>query len=325
MDDNKPEEKVVDKPVDKSWSQIRKEARDVQREKAIKKLTKQIKVEEPKNDTSDTSDTKTETPKEEDKPEPKVEEPKEPKIDVEAITRKVAEETASKVSTETRKAFDEKVQEILDKDKSLVDKQKELDELIPVYLKENRLPTDYKEMVDEQLRVTEAKWAQLEREKASKTKAEPEAPKVDNEQERLANFHKGIVDDLRSLSQSNELRLPEKIEEIDNLQTTDPNAKNIQKIFDFGIELNKRINAHGGTALTSLKSIYEVYKMSGAAMEVKTKQPAGADAPVSPSRNQSVTQPNAPTPFYQKGPDGKMRPKSWAQIKYEGLKRLTNR
>ena len=313
--------KVEDKPVIKSWDAMRKEAKAKQREKIIKKFTKEVKVEETPKIEAETEKNLQKEVENSEKQEPKVEEPK---IDIEAVTKKAAEESASKVAEEVKQAFSDKVQQILDKDKSLIEKQKELDELIPVYLKENRLPKDYKEMVDEQLRVTEARWQQLEREKEAKVKAETpkiEEPKVDPAKLALENYQKEIQADLEDLYTAKFLPRPSKIDEINNPATQDEAAQATQKLFEFGVKLNTERVAKGLPPVKSLSKIYFLhYKPTMGSQPKKSDQPAGADAPISPSRNQSVTEVNKPTPFYQKGPDGRLHAKSSAQIKYEALK-----
>ncbi len=316
-------EKKVDKPVIKSWSEMRKEAKTQAREKYAKKLLGEVKKDEKPQEPSERADEK---PARE-----KVIEPKEPKVDYNEVARKAAkeaaDEAATRVATETKEAFKSEVQKILDKDKSLVDKQKELDDLIPVYIKENRLPKDYQEMVQEQLRVTEAKWQQKENEKIAKAQEdkanEPPTPPVNQD---LQAYQKQITDDLSDLYDAKFLPKPTSIDEINNPDTTDPNAKETQKLLDFGVKLNVQRKANNLPPITSLNKIYFMhYKPELDAKAKKDDQPPGADAPVSPSRSQQTTDFSKPRPFYQKGEDGHMHAKSWAQIRYEALKSRVNR
>ncbi len=320
------------KPVIKSWNEMKKEAKTKAREKQAEKILAREKK-------SSSSTEPESTPKvdedrkgdDKEKPEvldssPKVDK-EEPKIDIEAVARKAAKEAADdaakRVGDETKAAFTSEINKILTRDNDLQQKQKQADELIAAWDKENRLPKNYKELIDETMRIADAKVTHREQE-AKRLAQEPEPPaplplpSEETSEQKLGRFQKEITDDLESLYTGNDLPRPANLAEINNPNTSDANAKVTQDLLNFGVKLNTSINKRGGTPITSLKGIYEAYKLAG--NETKVVQPPGADAPVSPSRNQSVTQQPTTQPFYQKGEDGHYHAKSWAQIKYEALK-----
>lgn len=317
-----------EKPVTKSWTELRKEARAKQQEKVLKKYKAQIKSDEPKSESK--PDEKSEDAaavSNEAKPE-KTEEAKteEPKIDVEAVARKAAKEAAQEVAEQAKQdklEFQTKLDSILTKDADMQQKQKDADELIATWDKEKRLPKDYAELIQETMRIADAKMAQRQREaeKATKSETPKTEPTVDPQKQALDKFQSEIVADLNEIYSAKFMPKPQNMEEINNPNTTDEAAKETQKLFEFGVKLNTERRARGLEPVTSINKIYFLhYKPYADAQPKNSNQPAGADAPVSPSRNQSVTSQNSPQPFYQKGEDGHYRPKSWAQIKYEALK-----
>lgn len=318
--DKKPEES---KPVIKSWNDLKKEAKAQAKEKYAKKLeAKEGKKDEPINETPKVdTDPATEV---ENTPEVVEKKPEEPKVDVDAVARKAADEAASKVAEATKAEFQAKIDQILNKDKDIQEKQKEADELIASWDKEQRLPKDYKELIDETMRIADAKMAHKQRELEAKAKEEkpPEAPKTESptEDRQQQDFLKEITADIQDLMDAKVLPKPANFDEINNPATTDPAAKEIQKVFDFGIKLNSERVKQGLAPIKSFNKIYFIhYKPVMDKVAPKNSQPAGANAPTSPSKAQN-TESSAPQPFYQKSEDGKYHPKSWAQIKYEALR-----
>lgn len=326
------EKKEEDKPIVKSWAQLKKEAKTKAKEKYAAKYVGEKKEEAVAPKVDDTPPEKSEEkPEEKPKAEEKAPAP-EPKLDVEAVAKKAAEETATKM----RADFNTEIKKILENQStSMEQKEKDADELIAVWDKEKRLPKDYKELIQENLRITQARWDQLNREAEAKKSEEgskkddvvtttppPAAPT--NEEAQQAAFQKEVVRDLGELYDAKELPRPVSAEEINNPNTTDENAKKTQELFAFGVKLNTERRAKGLEPITSLSRIYflhyKPYAEAQAKNAPKNNQPPGGDAPTSPSKNQSVTQPQANRPFYSKGEDGKFHPKSWGQIKYEMLK-----
>jgi len=250
--------------------------------------------------------------------------------------KKISEETATKVAEETKKAFDDKVKEILNKDTPDIDKQKELDELIPIWEKEERLPTDYKELIAENLRVTEAKWEQKERDKKEReeqeTKSRQETERVEKEkeqentkkaeEEKFKNFQQAIVADLNDLYDANLLPRPSTVEEINNEATTDEKAKETQKLLKFAVELNTKLRAEGKTPISSVAKIYFLHYKPSLEGKPKDDQPAGNDAPISGASN-------APSGETTKINLGRLRNETWAQTKFriarENLKKMITR
>lgn len=325
MDEKPKEEPKVDKPVVKSWDQLKKEAKTQAKEKLAKKLKLDVK-EEKKDEPTDTKLPEREPEPTEDKPTVEEKKPEEPKIDVDAIARRAGEEAAAKVA-EAAKAdkaeFQAKLDELLNKETDMQQKQKDADDLISVWDKEGRLPKDYKELISETQRITEAKWAQQAR--AAEAAKPKEEPKVDapttSATPTVEDYQKRVSDELNTLYSTGTLPKPTDFNEINNPNTTDNAAKMTQKVLEFGVKLNTSIVKTGGQPITSVIQMHHLYKLSGQdKVDSAPKQPAGGDAPVSPSRNQSTTQQDAPKPFYQKGEDGRYHPKSWAQIKFEQAK-----
>ncbi len=274
-----------------------------------------------------------EKPVEEPKPEEKKEEPKiEPKVVTEDEAKRLADEAAKKAAEETSKEFQGKIDEILNKDKTLQEKQKEADELISAWDKEGRLPKDYAELISETMRIADAKMEQrqkaIEEKAAEERKAQEEAKnkevedKKAQEQKALEDYNKQIATDLDEIISAKLLPRPADINEINNPETKDEAAKEIQKVFKFGIELNTKLKAEGKTPVTSLNKIFFLhYKpFVDANPAKKSEQPAGADAPVSGSEH---TTPDTPT---DKIPYAQLHKETWPQtisrLKKEALQRL---
>jgi len=337
MDDKKEEVKeekgaVKEEKVHaiKSWNQIRKES---QKQARLDYAKKHGLLDEEKSEKKETASVETPPEKKVETSDTTNEKPQEPRIDPSEIAKKAAiaaaEETATKIAAETKESFKQEIQKILDKDKDIQDKQKEADELIAAWDKEKRLPKDYNELIAETMRIADAKVAQAQKaaerqrvidEQAQKeTQAKEAQGAKDTQQTKLDDYQKRIAADLEEIYAAGFLKRPVNVEEINNPTTTDEGAKKTQEIFDFGVKLNTERKTKGLPPVDSLNKIFFLHYQPYMKAQGKTqsKQVAGADAPVSPSRNQSVTQSNKPQPFYYKGTDGKMHPKSWAQIKYE--------
>lgn len=228
----------------------------------------------------------------------KTEKIEEPKIDHVAIAAKAAEDAAKRVAEETKASFKEEIAKILDKDKDMLAKQEEADALISAWDKEKRLPKDYNELIAETMRIADAKYEQKAKaeakiaeekratlEKEDATKKEELAKKQGDE--KVAEFTNQITQDLSEIYEVKELPRPAKLEEINNPDTTDPAAKETQKVLQFGIELNQRLVKEGKPPVTSLNKIYFLhYKPYLAANPAKESVDApGADAPVAGAKN----------------------------------------
>ncbi len=258
--------------------------------KKTKEQATEIKVEEKKEDLDEKIDDIRKKKREDREKEREENETKR----VEEVAKKTAEETAVKVTAETKKAFQEEIAKILDKDKALIDKQKEADELITSWDKEKRLPKDYKELIDETMRVADAKMEQKLRarqEEETRVKQENEAKETERKvelekkqgEERLAEFNKQIVQDLDDIYNANLLPRPDKFEEVNNPDTKDDKAKETQKLLEFGVKLNVARQKEGKPPVTSLAKIYFLhYKPE---IEKSNHQPPGADAPVAGANN----------------------------------------
>lgn len=224
-------------------------------------------------------------PKEEKKVEKKEEKkPEAPVIDVEKIKKEAADEV--------RKEFEVKTKEIMDKKVSDEQKQKEADELIDIWTKEKRIPKDYKEIVTETHRLAEVKMKQVLRERDEKVKAEADARvKADNDkktteqktyQARVDAINTKVKNEMNELYEGKFLKKPpEKYDEGDTTQ------KETDELMKFGIELNTKRAKEGLDPIDSISKIYFMhYKpFTEAQGKAKSKQPAGADAPISGARS----------------------------------------
>lgn len=229
-------------------------------------------------------------PKEEVKEEPKKEEKKieEPKVNPDEITKKAVDEAKKQAEEVSRRAFKDEMQKILDKDKEVIDKQKDADDLISVWDREKRLPKDYKEVVQETLRISEAKYKQLERERSEKQRVEKDELKKQedikktnekiNYQTRLDEINNKVKSELNELYEMKHLsRPPETYDEKDETQ------KKTDDLIKFGIDLNVKRQKENLPPIDSIAKIYFMhYKpFKDAEGAPKTDQPAGADAPIS--------------------------------------------
>jgi len=206
---------------------------------------------------------------------------------IEEVARKAAEEAASRVGTETRKAFEEKVAEILDKDKSVLEKQKELDELIPLWEKENRVPKDWKEIAEEQMRISDAKWEQ-------RMKAQPKEPVVETKppdakaenDKKLADYTNQVFSDIKEINAAKLLPTPNDINEVNNPNTTDEAAKEIQKVIAFGIKLNtERVKANLQPVMSFNKIFFLHYLPTQKVNPEKPTEVPGKNAPIAGVKN----------------------------------------
>lgn len=214
----------------------------------------------------------------------------EPKID----PKQIAEETAKRVAEETKASFREEIQKILDKDKSVVEKQAEADELIAAWDKEERLPKTYKEVIDEALRVSEAKFNQLQKAKEeADTQKQQETQTRQQQEQQVQNtaaetVQKSIQEDLDDLYIAKLLKKP--------LDATKQEAEDMAETNDllqFAIKLQQDRAKAGEKPVSSLSKIYFLhYKPFKDAQAKTNNQPAGADAPVSGAK--ATPQPQQP-------------------------------
>lgn len=296
----------------------------------IKKAKKKEIVENPEKESK--PDEKIEKPLEEEKPIVK-EPPKEekPEVDHDAIAAKAAEDAAKRVAEETKASFKEEIAKILDKDKDMLEKQAEADALIASWEKEKRLPKDYGELIAETMRIADVKYeqkakaeAKIAEEKRATFEKEEATKKAELDkkqgEEKLRAFNKQIVDDLEEIYAIKELPKPSKIEEINNPETTDENAKKTQAVLHFGVELNRRLVKEGKQPVTSLNKIYFLhYKPFQAANPTKSAEVPGGDAPVAGARN-------TPTGDSSKKIDyNLLHNETWAQTKMRLAKEFLQR
>lgn len=271
--------------------------------KTLREIAAEVKIEEKPKEPAEA------TPETQVKEDPKVVEKKTPdeeakladekaklekdRLDLEK--RQIADDAAKKASEETRKEFQAKMDEILNKDKDIQDKQKEADDLVAIWDKEKRLPKDWKEIASEQLRIADVKLEQrLKAEKANEEARRTEERLVQEKKQqdvvkdntaRLESYQKELANDLDKIYYLKELPRVTNPKELENPDTTDPAAKEVQKVFTFGVQLNQKLKAEGKEPVKSLWDIYFNHYKPYTKAQGKSDQPAGGDAPVSGAKN----------------------------------------
>jgi hypothetical protein len=218
----------------------------------------------------------------------------------EELVKKTSDETAKKVAEETKEAFKTEIQKILDKPIDDQAKQKEADELIASWEKDGRekkLPKDYQELIQETQRIAEVKAKRTmddmlaKRDEEAKVQREKEETEKKTTEEartkQVENFNKRIETELEELGMAKVIELPEDRKEINNSETKDEKAKNVQKFFEYGIKYNQEQTKKGLPPETSLTKLYFLhYKPEvDANPPKKDEQPAGADAPIAGNNN----------------------------------------
>ena len=252
---------------------------------------------------------------------------------IEEVAKKTSEETASKVTEEVKKEFKTEIQKILDKPIDDQAKQKEADELVASWEKEKRLPKDYPELISETQRIAEVRAKRTMEEMLAKRDEEAKAQREKEETEKkqseeaktkqIEDFNAKIKNELEELHSANIFKRPAKPEEIDNPDTKDDAAKEVQKFFNYGIKYNTEQVKKGLPPETSLTKLYFLhYKPEvDAHPEVKEdKQPAGADAPV--AGNDSIPAGEAPKDKYVYARDHN---KSFSQLGSELMGKIFHR
>jgi hypothetical protein len=237
---------------------------------------------------------KTETRKEETPAkQPKEETKSEPRVDV----KQVATEAATEATRIAQEAFKKQIDDILAKTTPIESKQDEADELISIWDKEGRLPTDYKEVVAESIRIADAKYTQREKE-ATRAREQEIQQKQQKEQETTQNAQKQQEETVTRLNQNIKEELQELMEakylphaDIDN--ESDPNRAELDKFLKFGIELNQKRAAEKLSPVQSVNKMYFMHykpylEASGAK---KSDQPAGERAPIAGNRSATTKEP----------------------------------
>ncbi len=314
----------------KTIRQIAKESQARQRKQYLEDLEK--KEAEENKEPEEPKEKPDEQPKEPPKEEPKAPETPQPETVTKDEAKKLAEDAVTKATEETRKEFQAKIDEILNKDKTLQEKQKETDELIAAWDKEERLPKDYKEVIDETMRIADAKMerrlkeiedqklAREREEQETKKKAEDDAKAM--EQKKFDDYNKQIATDLDEIITAGHLPRPKDINEINNENTQDEAAKEIQKVFKFGIDLNTKLKSEGKPPVTSLSKIYFLhYKpFVDAQPNNKGNEVPGGDAPVAGAEKNAPETPTTKVNYQQ------LHNETWAQtmsrLKREAQARL---
>jgi hypothetical protein len=221
---------------------------------------------------------------------PKEEVKTEPRIDVKEVATQAAQE-ATRIAQE---AFKKQIDDILDSKKPIEDKQTQADELISIWDKEGRLPTDYKEVVAESIRIADAKYTQREKE-ARRIQEEETVRKQKEADESASRSQKAQQETVEKLNENIKTELTELMEakylpkaDVDNDQ--DPNRTELDKFLKFGIELNQKRAAEKLNPIQSVNKMYFMHykpflEASGAK---KSDQPAGERAPIAGNRSSST-------------------------------------
>lgn len=284
------EEKVIaeEKPAEDAKDDSYVYARDHKkstRQVALETRKRNIKVEEEVKDEDATVDTPPDKERKEEKEPEKKEESKveEPKVD----PQEIADKAARKAAEETRKEFQAKIDEILNKDKVIEEKQKEADELVAIWEKEERLPKDWKEIASEQLRISNVKLEQRlkEQEETRKKSEEEQQNKVKQDQEETQKRYEARIEEVqnKALKELEELYENKFLAKPADISKTDAeDMKETNELITFAIDLNKKRVEQKLEPIDSVSKIYFMhYKpFKDAQPGNKGNQPAGADAPV---------------------------------------------
>lgn len=219
-----------------------------------------------------------EEPKEEEK-EKKEEEPK-PEIDQEKLKEEVAEEVTKKIiKSLTGKTEDEATEEMGDQSP---------------WAKEGRNPKDYDEIANWSVELVEKK-NEAKRVEVEKTAAETKATQEVTATERATSFNKYWDEQLEDLQESG--KLPKAVD------TTDENDDGViarKELFKTMLDINQERVKEGKDPIYSLKEVYYEHYTP------KSKQPAGADAPISAGRSSAPSGDDEAYEYVGK--------KSWADI-----------
>ena len=188
-------------------------------------------------------------------------------FDADEFANKVAEQTKAKIEEERLKGIEEQAKKELE--------EKSKDELLPVWTREGRNPKDYDEIAAESTRIAELRFNKILEEKEAKSReiAEQEQSKKQQEQSRIDAYNKLVDEELEELYASD--KLP-KIKD-----QNDPNDLGVKErfnLFKTMKEVNDKRIAEGKDPIYSVHRIYNGYYKP-------TKQPAGADLPISSGKS----------------------------------------
>lgn len=311
MTDVTPEPLVEKKPKKFSYARDHKKSmRQIASDGYNPLDEKKTEQKEEKSEVLDTAvkptDVEEEKPVEERKEESKVE-----PVD----TIRVAEEAATKAAEKTSAQFKQELKEIQDSELSKVDKKKAEEELLSIWDKEQRLPTDYKEIFNEAQRIGELKarkfyeeQQQLSRDKQESDKKEAEEHEK-SKQEAQVQYEKDLQ--TRVGAEINELRQAKII----------PDQKTEDDFLQFGIKFNTDRVKEGKPPVADITKLFFIhYQPHKATQKAKGEQPAGIDAPIAGSKTSHSTE--LPTDRYVYARDHK---RSFRQIIMESAKRLTGK
>lgn len=317
---------IKDAPKDKfvyardSRKSLRQIADDAQEE-----AKKQSKEEKPPEETKPKEEGEGVVTPPENKQEKK-EEAAAPTIDAEKIKEEAVKTAREEAQKAAKQAFEDEMKKIAENNKSLEEKQKDADALISVFEKENRLPKDYKEVLNEASRIARAtfeqqqKHAKEEADKADAQKKQDEAQKESErkkaEEEKMTAITSKITTDLNDLYDAKVLPRPPK-----EYNEKDKSQKETDELLKFGIELNQKRSKEGLAPIDSVAKIYYMhYKPYIDAKGKQNEQPPGGDAPIAGATQGSKT--DGAKDKYVYARDHK---KSFQQLKDEAIERARNR
>lgn len=277
-----------DKPVEESkynykkhtkasMAAIAKEEKDERHRlrDAAKKLQEELNANEPPTEKAAAKET-----------EPEDKAPERMEID----TAKIAEAAAEKAATKARADFEQDLKKIEDSKASEAKKEEKREELRAKWTGKDpqtgeTTPKDWDELVTESRRLAledfrqelaekEAEQAKARDEQLAQEKVRDEHLKKINE-ENLAYVNRRVMEERERMYENRVLPRPK--------DPNDPNDAAVQReraLFAKALEVNQNRQKAGKEPITSIADIYYNYFLSE---EKITKQPAGADAPISGS------------------------------------------
>lgn len=295
---------MTDTPIEEKTKKKKNDYKDLHN-KSMRELVEedhktQVSVEDlDEKDSVENKDVESPVKPEEKKETPVVEERKEEqKID----TSKVAEEAATKAAEQATKNFKEELEKIHKSEQSEIDKKKAEDELVSVWDKEKRLPSDYKEIFNESRRIArieaQREYQTLMAERDRKEQEEQQTKEKErtdvqqrNEQAVLSKT-KQVEQEIEELYQAKTLKRPQNITNPD-----DEGVKETNDFMQFGIQLNQKRVQDGLPPVDSVTKLYFLhYKPFLATQPTKKEQPAGDRAPIAGAR--TIPQREVPTDQY---------------------------
>lgn len=244
-DNNQEIQKVIDQQASKEMGMIVVDGKIVEKEKEVEK---EIEKKKPIEDEETIVD-----------------------FDPDKFAEQAAEKVTQRLAEEEKRKIDEQ--------KVAEQKEKMEDEMVPIFEREGRNPTDYNEIVRESNRIAELKFTKIleQREETARLKAEEDAKareaSLAKSKQFEEDFNKMLDEELTELYQNG--KLPKIVDE-NNPDDVGKKAK--FELFKTMKEVNDKRVQSGQLPITSISRIFNNYYKG------PSSQPAGADAPISAGR-----------------------------------------